>query len=160
VATPFKISMIIGNTPEATRLGQAVQAQVKEGGFDLQLVPTEFAASLTQTDKGDYQMFAIGWSGRVDPDGNISNFVTTLGSQNNNGYTNSTVDSLLAQTRTKTDVGARRDLFGQVITQLHKDVPIIYLYRVKNFTGVARTIVGVQMYGDGLMRFAHAGFAA
>ena len=86
---PFKISMIIGNTPEAARLGQAIQAQVKEGGFDLQLVPTEFASSLTQTDKGDYQMFAIGWSGRVDPDGNISNFVTTLGSQNNNGYTNS-----------------------------------------------------------------------
>jgi peptide/nickel transport system substrate-binding protein len=44
-----------------------------------------------------------------------------------------------------------------VITQLHKDLPIIYLYRLKNFTGVARTVVGVQMYGDGLMRFAHAG---
>jgi peptide/nickel transport system substrate-binding protein len=160
VATPFKISMIIGNTPDAARLGQAVQAQAKEGGFDLQLVPTEFAASLDQTDKGNYQLFQIGWSGRVDPDGNISNFVTTLGSQNNNGYTNSTVDSLLGQTRTTTDVGARRDLFGQVIAQLHKDVPIIYLYRTKNFTGVARTIVGVQMYGDGLMRFAHAGFAA
>ena len=160
VTTPFKISMIIGNTPEAARLGQAVQAQVKEGGFDLQLVPTEFASSLTQTDKGDYQMFAIGWSGRVDPDGNISNFVTSLGSQNNNGYTNADVDRWLGQTRTTTDVAARKDLFGQVITQLHKDLPIIYLYRVKNFTGVSRTIVGVQMYGDGLMRFAHAGFAA
>ncbi len=160
VATPFKISMIIGNTPEAARLGQAVQAQVKDGGFDLQLVPTEFASSLTQTDKGDYQMFAIGWSGRVDPDGNISNFVTTLGSQNNNGYTNSDVDRWLGQTRTSTDVAARKDLFGQVITQLHKDLPIIYLYRVKNFTGVSRATVGVQMYGDGLMRFVHSGFAA
>jgi peptide/nickel transport system substrate-binding protein len=105
-------------------------------------------------------MFAIGWSGRVDPDGNISNFVTTAGSQNNNGYTNANVDSLLAQTRSKTDVAARRDLFGQVITQLHKDLPIIYLYRVKNFTGVSKSVVGVQMYGDGLMRFVHAGFAA
>jgi peptide/nickel transport system substrate-binding protein len=160
VTQPFKISMIIGNTPDAARLGQAVQAQVKDGGFDLELVPTEFAASLDQTDKGNYQMFQIGWSGRVDPDGNISNFVTTLGSQNNNGYTNSTVDSLLSQSRAKTEVATRRDLFGQVITQLHKDVPIIYLYRVKNFTGVAKSIVGVAMYGDGLMRFAHAGFAA
>jgi peptide/nickel transport system substrate-binding protein len=57
-------------------------------------------------------------------------------------------------------VRPRADLFGQVITQLHKDLPIIYLYRQKNFTGIARTVVGVQMYGDGLMRFAHAGFAA
>jgi peptide/nickel transport system substrate-binding protein len=123
-------------------------------------VPTEFASSLDQTDRGDYQMFAIGWSGRVDPDGNISNFVTSLGSQNNNGYSSSTVDQLLAKSRATTDTAARRDLFGQVITQLHKDLPIIYLYRLKNFTGVAKTVVGVQMYGDGLMRFAHAGFAA
>ena len=160
VTQPFKTSMIIANTPEGARLGQAVQAQVKDGGFDLELVPTEFAASLDQTDKGNYQLFQIGWSGRVDPDGNISNFVSSLGSQNNNGYSNSTVDSLVGQSRSKTDVATRRDLFGQVITQLHKDVPIIYLYRVKNFTGVAKSIVGVQVFGDGLMRFAHAGFAA
>jgi peptide/nickel transport system substrate-binding protein len=157
VTTPLRISMVLSNTPDAARLGQAIQAQVKDGGFDLQLVPTEFAASLDQTDRGDYQLFQIGWSGRVDPDGNISNFVTTLGSQNNNGYTSPTVDQLLAKSRSTTDQAARKDLFGQVITQLHKDLPIIYLYRLKNFTGVARTVVGVQMYGDGLMRFAHAG---
>jgi peptide/nickel transport system substrate-binding protein len=160
VPMPFKISMIINNTPDAARLGQAIQAQAKEGGFDLQLVPTEFAASLDQTDAGDYQMFLIGWSGRVDPDGNIANFVGSQGSQNNNGYGSTTVDGLLAKTRSSNDLSARRDLYGQVITELHKDVPIIYVYRVKNFTGVAKTVVGVAMYGDGLMRFAHAGFAA
>jgi peptide/nickel transport system substrate-binding protein len=160
VKTPFRISMIVGNTPAAARLGQAIQAQVKDGGFDLQLVPTEFASSLDQTDRGDYQLFQIGWSGRVDPDGNISNFVTALGSQNNNGYASSTVDSLLTKSRSTTDQATRTDLFGQVITELHKDLPIIYLYRLKNFTGVAKTVVGVQMYGDGLMRFAHAGLAA
>jgi peptide/nickel transport system substrate-binding protein len=160
VSTPFKISMIINNTPDAARLGQAIQAQAKEGGFDLQLVPTEFAASLDQTDAGNYQMFQIGWSGRVDPDGNIANFVSSQGSQNNNGYSSSTVDELLAKTRATNDVTARRDLYGQVITELHKDVPIIYVYRIKNFTGFAKSVVGVEMYGDGLMRFAHAGFAA
>jgi len=160
VALPLKVSMIIGNTPDAARLGQAIQAQVKDGGFDLQLIPTEFAASLNQTDAGKYQMFQIGWSGRVDPDGNIANFVSSLGSQNNNGYSNSTVDSLLAQARIKPDLATRRDLYGQVITQLHKDAGIIYLYRQKNFTGVSRKVVGVQVYGDGLLRFETAGFAA
>jgi peptide/nickel transport system substrate-binding protein len=159
VTTPFQISMIIANTPDGARLGQAIQAQVKEGGFDLKLVPTEFASSLDQTDQGDYQMFQVGWSGRVDPDGNIANFVHSLGSQNNNGYANPTVDSLLAKSQSSTEMGQRSDLFGQVITQLHKDVPIIYLYRLKNFTGVAKSVVGVQLFGDGLMRFAHAGMA-
>ena len=103
------------------RLGQAIQAQAKEGGFDLELQPTEFAASLTQTDAGKYQMFQIGWSGRVDPDGNIANFVTTHGSQNISGYSNPTVDTLLDQGRAKPRRGRRRDLYGQVITQLHED---------------------------------------
>jgi peptide/nickel transport system substrate-binding protein len=160
VAMPVKVSMIIGSTADAARLGQAIQAQVKEGGFDLQLVPTEFAASLDQTDAGKYQMFAIGWSGRVDPDGNIANFVRTAGSQNISGYSNSSVDVLVDQARATADVARRRDIYGQIITQLHKDVPLIYLYRQKNFTGVARTVVGVQVFGDGLLRFGSAGFAA
>jgi peptide/nickel transport system substrate-binding protein len=160
VATPVKVSMVIGNTSDAELLGQAIQAQVKDGGFDLQLIPTEFAASLDQTDAGKYQTYQIGWSGRVDPDGNIANFVSSLGSQNNNGYSNPTVDSLLNQTRSTNDIATRTALYGQVITQLHVDVPIIYLYRPKNYTGVSRTVVGVQMFGDGLMRFVHAGFAA
>jgi peptide/nickel transport system substrate-binding protein len=160
VSTPVKVSMIIGNTPDAERLGQAIQAQAKDGGFDVQLVPTEFAASLDQTDAGQYQMFQIGWSGRVDPDGNIANFVSTRGSQNNDGYTNSTVDGLLEQARSQSDVGARAQIYGQVITQLQKDLPIIYLYRQKNFTGVSKTVVGVQVFGDGLLRFKNAGFAA
>lgn len=160
VTLPLKVSLVIGNTPDAARLGQAIQAQVKDGGFDLQLVPTEFAASLDQTDAGKYQMYAIGWSGRLDPDGNITNFVRSGGSQNISGYANPAVDALIDQARAKPDVAARRDLYGQVITKLHEDAPLIYLYRQKNFTGVARTVVGVQVYGDGLLRFTTAGFAA
>jgi peptide/nickel transport system substrate-binding protein len=160
VTVPVKTSMIIANTPDGTRLGEAIQAQVKDGGFDLQLVPTEFAASLDQTDAGKYQTFQIGWSGRVDPDGNIANFVSTLGSQNNNGYSNTQVDSLLNQARVTSDLSTRRDLYGKVITQLNQDLGIIYLYRQKNFTGVSNDVVGVQMYGDGLPRVAFAGFAA
>ena len=160
VTVPFKVSMIIGNTPEGARLGEAIQAQAKEGGFDLQLVPVEFAASLTQTDAGQYQMFAIGWSGRVDPDGNIANFVRTSGSQNITGYSNPQVDKMLDDARATDDLNKRKDLYGKVITQLHQDAPLIYLYRQKNFTGVAKSVVGVQVFGDGLLRFVTAGFAA
>ncbi len=160
LTTPVKVSMVIGNTPDARRLGEAVQAQAKEGGFELELQPVEFAASLTQTDAGKYQMFQIGWSGRVDPDGNIANFVRTNGSQNICGYSNPAADTLLDQARKSADVKERRDLYGQVITKLHEDVPLIYLYRVKNFTGVSAKMVGVRVYGDGLLRFGVAGFAA
>jgi peptide/nickel transport system substrate-binding protein len=160
VTVPFKVSMVIGNTADARRLGEAIQAQAKEGGFDLELQPVEFAASLTQTDAGKFQMFQIGWSGRIDPDGNVANFVRTNGSQNICGYSNPAVDALIDQARKTPSAETRRDLYGQVITKLHEDVPLIYLYRVKNFTGVSQKTVGVQVFGDGLLRFGAAGFAA
>jgi peptide/nickel transport system substrate-binding protein len=160
VTTPLKVSMIITNTPELRRLGEAVQAQVKDGGFDLQLVPTEFSAALDQTDAGKYQLFQVAWSGRVDPDGNIANFAHSLGSQNINGYANPAVDALIDEARATPDLGKRRDLYGQLVTKLREDAPLIYLYRPKNLTGVSGKVVGVQVYGDGIIRAGTAGFAA
>jgi peptide/nickel transport system substrate-binding protein len=160
VTVPFKVSMVLANTPDERRLGEAIQAQAKEGGFDVTLAPTEFAASLDQTDAGKYQLFRIGWSGRVDPDGNIANFVRTNGSQNITGYSNPDVDALVDQARAATDLAKRRDLYGQLVTKLHEDVPLIYLYRQKNLTGVSSKLVGLQVYGDGLIRAGVAGFAA
>lgn len=160
VATPVKVSMVLANTADERRLGEAIQAQVKEGGFDLQLVPTEFSASLDQTDAGKYQLFRIGWSGRIDPDGNLAVFVQSQGSQNISGYANPAVDDLLGQARATQDQAKRRDLYGQLISKLHEDVPLIYLYRQKNLTGVSSKVVGVRVYGDGLLRFGTAGFAA
>jgi peptide/nickel transport system substrate-binding protein len=39
-------------------------------------------------------------------------------------------------------------------------VPLIYLYRQKNLTGTSQKVVGVKVFGDGLLRFATSGFAA
>jgi peptide/nickel transport system substrate-binding protein len=160
VATPLKVRMMIGNTPEARRLGEAIQAQAKEGGFDVQLDPTEFSASLDQSDAGKYQIFQIGWSGRVDPDGNITNFVRSEGSQNVGGYADPAMDALLEQARGTSDLAARKDLYGKIVTKLQEDAPLIYLYRQKNLTGISSKVVGVKVYGDGILRFGTAGFAA
>ena len=35
---------------------------------------TEFATALDLQEQGDYDAFQIGWSGRIDPDGNIHQF--------------------------------------------------------------------------------------
>jgi peptide/nickel transport system substrate-binding protein len=160
VTTPVKVSMVLANTPDERRLGEAIQAQAAEGGFAVELAPTEFSASLDQTDAGRYQLFRIGWSGRVDPDGNIANFVRSLGSQNISGYGNPALDSLIDAARATPDLAKRRTLYGQIVTKLHEDAPLIYLYRQKNLTGVSATVAGVQVYGDGILRFGTAGFVA
>ena len=53
-----------------------VQAMASEAGFDLSLRPTEYAALQKESAGGNFQVVMLGWSGRVDPDGNIHTFVT------------------------------------------------------------------------------------
>jgi peptide/nickel transport system substrate-binding protein len=158
VETPVRVEMMIGTDAQARRLGEAIQAQAAEGGFEIVLNPTEFSAALGLADQGQFQTFQVGWSGRVDPDGNIASFLTTQAPLNTSGYSNPEADRLIAEARAATDIEQRRELYAQLHQLLQEDVPIIYLYRQKNLTGVSNQVAGVEVYGDGLLRFAHAGF--
>ncbi|MFI5707390.1 ABC transporter substrate-binding protein [Kribbella sp. NPDC051620] len=159
VATPYKVSMITSNNPDSLRLAQALQAMVKEGGFDLVIKPVEYASLLDQQDRGDFELLQLGWSGRVDPDANIFNFVGSEGSQNVAGYNSPEVDKLLTDARQSKDQAQRVQLYGQVVTKLQQDDPLIYLYRQRNLTGVTKKVLGVQTFPDGVIRTAFAGYA-
>jgi peptide/nickel transport system substrate-binding protein len=150
--------MLISNTPDSLQLGQALQAMVKEGGFDLKIEPVEFTSLLDLQDQGKFQAVQIGWSGRPDPDGNISTFVATGGSQNVAGYSNPSLDALLDKARSTQDQEQRKQMYGQVQTILQDDAALVYLYRQRNLTGVTKKLSGVQVFPDGIIRVAFAGF--
>ncbi|MDX6231315.1 MAG: peptide/nickel transport system substrate-binding protein [Nocardioidaceae bacterium] len=158
VKTPYTLTLLATNTPDSLQLAQALQAMVKPSGFNLKIEPVEFTALLDQQDAGKFQMLQLGWSGRVDPDANTTNFVGTGGSQNVAGYTNPAVDKLLDQARQSQSVDERAAIYGQLQKKLQQDDPLIYLYRQRNLTGVSKTVSGVQVYADGLIRAAFAGY--
>jgi len=130
---------------------------VKEGGFDLKIQPVEYTSLLDQQDRGDFDTVQLGWSGRVDPDANITSFVGTGGSLNVSGYSNPAVDALLDQARQAQDVKSRQDLYAKANAALAEDNPIVYLYRQRNITGVSKDVSGVQVFADGIPRLAFAG---
>jgi len=159
VTTPYKVTMVTSNNPDSLRLAQALQGMVKEGGFDLVIKPVEYAALLDQQDRGDFELLQLGWSGRVDPDANIFNFIGSTGSQNVSGYSSPDVDKLLTDARQATDRAQRVKLYGDVVGKLQQDDPIIYMYRQRNLTGVSKKLLGIQVFPDGVIRTAFAGFA-
>jgi peptide/nickel transport system substrate-binding protein len=158
VRAPVPVKLMIGTDPIAARLGQVIQAMVKPIGFDVELQPTEFTTSLNRQDAGNYETFAIGWSGRIDPDGNFYQFVNSKGSQNTSGYVNAVVDRATNNARKATTEAARIVSYRAAITQVLKDLPLIYLYHPVNRFGAVNTVSGVQVYGDGLIRAQFAGF--
>jgi peptide/nickel transport system substrate-binding protein len=130
---------------------------VAAGGFDLQIQPVEYAALLDQQDRGDFEVLQLGWSGRIDPDNNITNFLGTGGGQNVAGFSDPALDELLTRARTNTDQAERVRLYGEVVTAIHDADPIVYLYRLRNLTGVSDKVAGVQVFPDGVVRVAFAG---
>ena len=94
-----------------------IQGEEKPIGFNVILDPTEFTTSLNRADAGNFATFAVGWSGRVDPDGNFYQFVNTKGSQNDSGYSNPVVDRALANERKAASLTARLASFHAALAQ-------------------------------------------
>lgn len=152
------VRLMIGNDQQALRIGQFIQAQAREAGINVVLEPTEFVTSLRKADNGEYEAFAIGWSGRVDPDGNIYQFVHTKGSINDAGYSNPRLDLILDNARKAQSAEARKTLYRAALRIIRFDRPLIYLYHAVTRDGVKKSVGGVQLFGDGLIRAQFAGF--
>jgi peptide/nickel transport system substrate-binding protein len=158
VELPYQVRMKVSNTPETLRLAQALQASVADVGFEIEIVPVEYTTLLDDQDAGDFEMLQLGWSGRIDPHGNMFNFLATGQGNNVAGYSNADVDEKLTAAAEAGDVADRAALYGEVVTQVQQDNPIIYLYRVRSLTGYTTDVAGVSTYADGVVRLGQAAF--
>ena len=118
LAGGYKLEMVIINDPQARRVGEVIQGMAKEVGFDISLRPSEFASALKDNDDGKHAAFVIGWSGRVDPDGNIHQGQACGGSLNATGACDEKIDALLNKAREISDVPQRRALYREAIDLL------------------------------------------
>jgi peptide/nickel transport system substrate-binding protein len=150
--------MLGGTDPVNARLGQVIQSMEAAVGIKVTLSPTEFTTALNRADAGTFDVFAVGWSGRVDPDGNIYGFVATKGTLNDSGYTDSKLDYILNGARKSLTTQARDTLYRAAMQIIHRQRPLIYLYHPVNYYGISNKVEGVQIYGDGLIRAQFAGY--
>jgi peptide/nickel transport system substrate-binding protein len=146
----------VGSVP--LRLAQFIQSEEQNVGIHVVIDSIDFPTSLSRADAGNYETFQIGWSGRVDPDGNIYQFVATTGSQNDSGYSNPRLDLILNNARKAATEGARKTLYRAAEKIILNDRPLIYLYHDVIRSGVDTKLTGVQLYPDTLLRVAFAQF--
>jgi peptide/nickel transport system substrate-binding protein len=156
VKTPIPVKLLVQADSQQERLAQVVQAMAAEAGFKVSVEPSEFTTALDRGDQGDFDVFSIGWSGRIDPDGNLFNLVGSEGPLNYGGEANPAVDKGLAEGRTTSDPAKRRQIYQRVVSALLRDHGNIYLYHDKLFTGSRSDVTGVEVRPDGLPRLSFA----
>ncbi|HUM18240.1 MAG TPA: ABC transporter substrate-binding protein [Candidatus Nitrosotalea sp.] len=152
LASGYAFELTIVNDPQQRRFGEVIQGMAREAGFNISLRPSEFASALTDDDNGKLQAFAIGWSGRVDPDGNIHQFHTCGGSLNTTHVCDEGVDALLNKAREVSDPGERAKLYREAIDKINARRNIIYLYHANYIVAYPKNLKGYRAVPDGLIR--------
>jgi peptide/nickel transport system substrate-binding protein len=151
-ANGLEVELTFGNNTVANQMAQMVQAMAAEANIRIKLRPTDYAAALDAARKGSFQLLYVGWSGRVDPDGNLHDFVTCKGALNYGRYCNPKVDALLDDARMKTDMAARKALYDSALQILADEQPITYVYYQPWPFALSKKVSGFTAYPDGLIR--------
>ena len=151
-ALPVSVDFMVPKGPENEAVAQVLQSMAAEAGFDLKIRLIEFATSFKQAQAGEFQVFQIGWSGRIDPDGNSYVFLHTKAPQNDGGYSNPEADKALEDARLVTDPAQRRAIYEKLTRIVLNDEPLIYLYHRKLLIAHTTKLEGYKQMPDGLVR--------
>src|SRR6266481_1097882 len=149
---PISVDLMVPKGAENEAVAQVIQSMAAEAGFDLKIRLIEFATSFKQAQAGEFQGFLIGWSGRIDPDGNSYVFMHTKAPQNDGGYSNPEADKALEDARLATDPAQRKAIYEKLTKIVLNDLPLIYLYHRKLLIAHTTKLEGYKQMPDGLVR--------
>jgi peptide/nickel transport system substrate-binding protein len=152
VKPPVTLDFMVPNNPETRAVAEVMQSMAAEAGFDLKIRVTEFATSLNEAEKGNFQLYMLAWSGRTDPDGNIYSFASCKGPLNYGKYCDAGVDALLDRARTVTAVAERKALYEQVAAKWLAEGSVLYLYHRALLFAHSTRLEGFKVMPDGLIR--------
>jgi peptide/nickel transport system substrate-binding protein len=149
---PVSVDFMVPKGAENEAVAQVIQSMAAEAGFDLKIRLIEFATSFKQAQAGEFQAFLIGWSGRIDPDGNAYVFLHTNAPQNDGKYSNPDADKALEDARLVTDPAQRKAIYEKLTKTVLNDEPLIYLYHRKLLIAHTTKLEGYKQMPDGLVR--------
>jgi peptide/nickel transport system substrate-binding protein len=148
----FALTIVTDTDPVSQQVSQLLQKQLKAVNIELTIQKMDYGSMLDRTEKGDYQMALMGWSGRTDPDGNFRNWVYSDAVYNYMKYSNPKVDALLDQGLATVDQNARKQIYGEMMKILDDELPYLYLYHENNTFGMVKALKGFETVPDGMIR--------
>ncbi len=149
---PVPVALLVGNSADTQQVAEVMQAMAREAGFDVKITAMEAASSLQTALAGRFEAFNAFWSGRIDPDGNMYQFLHSGGAFNYGHYSNREMDRLLDGQRRTGDAEERQALIAKIWEQERKDLPLIYLWNPKNTVGMRKQVQGFVQIPDGIIR--------
>ncbi|MGO4675759.1 ABC transporter substrate-binding protein [Bosea sp. 2YAB26] len=148
------LELLVPTDAERQQVAQLIQAMVQDIGIKVSIKPTELMTLLDVARQGKFQSHLVGWSGRVDPDLNVTPMLSCGAATNDAKYCNEALDAILAKARSLGDPAARQAEYAKAVAILLKDLPIVYLYHSQWIFAHSSKITGLKPAPDGIIRLA------
>jgi len=154
--TPITIDLQVPNDSLDEELGTVIQSMAKDAGFAVRVDATEFTTLLANGASGKFQAQISAWSGRLDPDQDISQFYLPLSALNYSGNNDPRITTLINQGRTTVDTAARKQIYRQIAQATLAQRGIIYLFETGLTLASKKGVTGIGYFGDALIRLGNA----
>ena len=151
VANPT-LELLVPTDPQRQQVAEMMQAMLAEAGITLKIVQTELMSLLARARDGNFEAHLVGWSGRVDPDLNITPLLACGAAGNDGRYCSQELDAILGDARASGDAELRKAAYDRAIGVLLRDQPVVYLYHAKWIFAHRARITGFAPAPDGIIR--------
>jgi peptide/nickel transport system substrate-binding protein len=128
VTNPSFTFQISNNSPQLQQVAELAKDQIKDAGFSMDISLIEFATVVQNGNTGEFQALSLGWSGDVDPDGDLYSLFYTKSGFNFTKYSNPAFDKLLDDGRQNLEQNKRGQAYMDAQKILLEDQPMIVLY--------------------------------
>ena len=159
VGKPLEFELLVSSGDAGTlQLAQLMQSQLAKADIKANIKTMLFNDIVTLQQSHKHPgMTLVGWSGRLDPDGNTYDFVVTGGAQNDSSYSNAKVDELMKAQRVEPDPAKRKSelLQAQQIYAVDDPSRVWYGFGVSPIITV-KNLTGMVSYPDRIPRFETA----
>jgi peptide/nickel transport system substrate-binding protein len=159
VGKPLEFELLVSSGDAATlQLAQLIQAQLLKADIKANIKTQLFNDIVTLQQSHKHPgMTLIGWSGRLDPDGNSYDFVVTGKTNNDSSYSNPKVDELMNQQRVESDTAKRKALLqeAQKIFVVDDPARVWFQFGTSPILTV-KQVTGMESYADRIPRFETA----
>ncbi len=147
-----KLTLSVVNNPTDIQVGEVIQSMAAEAGFDITLLKGESVSQTEAAARGDYQANLSIWSGRPDPDGNISIWMRCGAPLNWTGWCSPEMEAALDRGAQASDLPTRRAAYHDANMLWMAALPYLPLYHFTWFWGLNARLDGFAPRPDGLVR--------
>jgi peptide/nickel transport system substrate-binding protein len=153
-ASGFTFSFLTQNRPDRIQEAELIKDQLTKVGITANIRILEFGQLLNELDAHNFDAAILGWSGRIDPDGNIYQHFHTGAGNNYGRYSNPQVDKLLEDGRIASEQSKRKQLYQEAQRILVSEVANVFTRHEPAQQVTNKKVHNYQLFPDDMFRFA------